>query len=340
METCSLMVRVWDNALDERIIHEIEGNGGRTHFYHLWNVSRINKTTLNEHLKRLETQDIIQKDENPQMGKKRYIRLTDKAILKKSLDILEGLKSKEITKRHKKLIMLILGMTTNSYVGHIKSDGSINRGEYSRGLKSDLISKYPGISITDIQNRDIYNSIVNDFSVEEITESINRLNQAKVIGPVFTFADDAMRHMFDTEYEKLIPFINHCFHFLGIFVLNMKNKWLHLRKKPTSEEINWFVSIVGKNEMRLFFTGLEEERKLFPQRLKHNYELIYGSHKAVDFKQLLLEAKKSDIERIKRNDLWLKKRIEKLRKENHDLEIRYPVFYELIMEMIYPSFLH
>jgi hypothetical protein len=87
-------------------------------------------------------------------------------------------------------------------------------------------------------------------------------------------------------------------------------------------------------------TGLEEERKLFPQRRKNNYELIYGSHKTVDFKQLLLEAKKSDIERRKSDDLWLKKRIEKLRKEHHDLEIKYPVFYELIMEMIYPSFLH
>jgi DNA-binding HxlR family transcriptional regulator len=344
MQTCLLM-RTWDNALDEKIIRIIENNDGKSYFYQLekeMGFSRnLRRKTLNEHLKRLERQNIIEKDPNPQIGKKRYIRLTSKAILRKSLDILEGLKSKHVTMRHKKLVMLILGMICRTYSGHIRKDGSIVQlyAPAAGRLTSDLISKYVGVSTSDLENPIYYTDIVNDFSYEEITESINKLSEAKVTRPTFTFTDEVY-HSFEPKYEKLIPYINSCFRILGLLLRNMKKKWFYLRKKPTSEEINWFVSIVGKNEMRSFFSSLDEERKLFPEQRKRNYEDMLGNCNAADFKKAILEANRVDKKIIKSTDLTIKRMTEELENKYEDIKMTFPVFYELMKEMIYPSFLH
>lgn len=298
----------------------------------------ISRRTLNEHLKRLEEQEIIHKDENPQIGKKRYIRLTSKAILKKSLDILEGVNPKNVTIRHKKLLRLIIGMICQSYIGHMKSDGTIEDYEHRKGpgrLTTSLTTEFPGISIADVKNQNIHTGI----SYEEITELINKLDREKITIPVLT-EDGEIRIHFNSGYEKLTSFINRCFGILWLLVVNMKHKWFSLRKKPTSEEISWFISIVGKKEMNSFFTGLEEERKLATERRRIAWEsdLKLGKIDRAMF-QAALKTNLIDKEFVKNTDISISKMTRELQERYHELGLKYPVFYELMMEMICPPFL-
>ena len=65
------LLRAWNSDLDEEIIRILE-NEGKTYFYHLWKELGVSKRTLNDHIKRMEDQEIIEKDGHPQIGKKRF----------------------------------------------------------------------------------------------------------------------------------------------------------------------------------------------------------------------------------------------------------------------------
>jgi DNA-binding MarR family transcriptional regulator len=339
MQTCLLM-RIWDNALDERIIRIIENNDGKSYFYQLEKEMGVSRKTLNVHLKRLERQNTIEKDPNPQIGKKRYIRLTFKAILRKSLGILEGAHSGNMSPtRNKKLIRLLFVMVGRSYAGHeYLKDGSIKDRPRRKGprLVSDFIRSDPGISLDDVVNPNIFTRIVDDFSPEEIAESINRLRKQKIFVPSAASSGD-IHFRFDLEYARLLPFINESYLILDILISRMTFKWLRVSRKATPEQIDWFISIVGKREMKNFFSGLDEERRLsFENIIELNKKWLGDSHKEAT----LVQIKKHDKEFVQKRDLDIKQMIEELKNKYHDVEEQHPVFHELIMEMINPSFLH
>ncbi len=334
-------MRVWNKAIDEKIVRDLENNGGKTHYYHLLKTFGMSSKTLNEHLKRLEEQEIIHKDEF-QIGKKRYIRFTPKAILKILLGILE-VKPKNVTMRYKKVILLILGTISKSYVGHVNSDGSLRESGHIPGqLYTTLGTEFPGVTVTDVLNHnrqvDNNNYIFDDFSQEEIVSSINKLRQAKVILPSITSTKEG-RYIFDSDYQKLYPFLRDCYHILWILLINMQHKWVHIRKKPTSEEVNWFIFIVGRVKMNSFFTSLNEERKDFPEHTKWNYLDMFPQSNSEELKKAVIEAKISILKAIKSTDLTVKKMTRELDKRYSEIAKEYPVFYELLKEIICPSFL-
>jgi DNA-binding HxlR family transcriptional regulator len=338
-------VRAWDKSLDEKIISELE-HGGKTHFYHLWKILQASRNTLNKHLKKLEDQEVIAKDDNPKIGKKRYIRLTDKAILRKSLHILEQVQPRNVTMRHRKLILLILEMIGNSYVGHVRNDGSLMAESLMKGnlppgsLTSDFMPDFPGITVGAVVNKDFYTTIVedNEFSYEEITGIIHKLDEAKVISPLFLTSGEE-RQVFDTEFQKLYWLLKHCFGILDNLLCNMQDKWILLKKKPTSEELNWFVTIVGKRKMNSFFTRLKEERKHIPELHKQSYLEFFPHADANELKNALDKARLTDLRIIKERDLLIKEGVKDLNEKYKELGIKYPVFYELMKETVCPPFI-
>jgi hypothetical protein len=109
-------------------------------------------------------------------------------------------------------------MIGNSYVGHVRNDGSLMAESLMKGnlppgsLTSDFMPDFPGITVGAVVNKDFYTTIVedNEFSYEEITGIIHKLDEAKVISPLFLTSGEE-RQVFDTEFQKLYWLLKHCF---------------------------------------------------------------------------------------------------------------------------------
>ncbi len=148
------VLRNWDYGLDDKITGIIERDG-KTYFYALEKELGVSRDTLNDHLKTMEQQEIIKKDEVLGERGKKYVRLTLKTIQEKKRGIFEGIKrvksnKNTIVTEKRILTMFIL---SNAMLGFQLKKSSTTRvggipsvkghGRYSlrsvEGTKSSLI---------------------------------------------------------------------------------------------------------------------------------------------------------------------------------------------------------
>ena len=179
-----------------------------------------------------------------------------------------------------------------------------------------------------------------NLSVEEVRESIKRLRKQEIIIPISESKGET-RFDFHDQYERLRHFIYECVAIIDRIAHRLESDWIFMKKKPTSEEINWYSSIVGREEMKKFFMNIENERTRLEEMRKEACKDWHGDSWTPNLdRRHAKRMKKDQRELIKEVDLWNKRWIQKLEEDYSDVKASNKTFYDLGKEIISPPFLH
>jgi hypothetical protein len=155
--------------------------------------------------------------------------------------------------------------------------------------------------------------------------------------------DKKMKNVNDDEIKNT-TFILTCDYIFGRVFNRMRLIWMFRKKHPyPKEQINWFRYIYGKDITTEFFLGLKEQKQEYENRIKEHWK-DYPNKTFVSpmEKQQFMEneIKKEVDNSIKKDDEAIKETLDNLEKKySNKIKERNKIFYDLMLEIIYPSFL-
>jgi len=355
----------WDTNLDKKIIKIIERDE-RAYFYRLWKELKVSRNKLNRHLTTMQKQGIIEKDPIKRNGKKRYIVLTKATIGARRLGVFRGI-VRELTNRNKcdaenddqiqkdmrLLVLLLLRAATG--ITNLKP---VKTAEIEK--EYFMIEDLKGISVEDIVRfQDNIDLLCNNkifaylkFSKQGIKSMMGKLkdeiNRFPDLEPIFdlapyiaygnaksklgtTIGASSRSIRFNSRFElaassgkshlnELKRFLVYCDTVLMFVIARMEIKW-YSGKRPKHKEVEWFENIFGREVSNLFFF-----KKLRPIR-------------AQLYKGRVCNSKEAEHNR----DMWVKhfyiELFGKRQKKFKNIEKRYPMFYKIVTDVVYPKFL-
>jgi hypothetical protein len=100
--------------------------------------------------------------------------------------------------------------------------------------------------------------VVADLATSEISSLLEMLSSAKpkLIKPV-SFADGEIRY--DIDNKALADYISDCWVLFSFVDWRMEETWNYIRK-PTKDEVEWYVFLYGKSKTKDFFSKAQEIR--------------------------------------------------------------------------------
>lgn len=268
----------YDIELDYRIL-EIIDSKNFAQFNQLKKNLKLDSNTLNNHLKFLQENGIIKREENSP-GYSRKIEYTDIAKMKRKYKILDidysnkkricnnryKIENKiERKNRRKKIFSYILLLIAYNYMKYVKTHEN-KASELGMSYLDDeeIISFYwletkKGFSIEDIKEHDFaldfFQSLFssNEFKEETIRMLINEFNSDGII----KINIEGRYEIVDKTLENLLIC---CRQILVSFLKRIKKYWYSISKKPTKEEANWLYLVLGNKESSYFFQNIEYNR--------------------------------------------------------------------------------
>lgn len=355
----------WDSELDKQIIEIIERDV-RAYFYRLWKELKVSRNTLNLHLDTMLEQGVIEKDPIKQIGKKRYIQLTKACMDARRLGVFRGV-IREPTNTEKRiaentdvqiqndmrlLVLLLLRAATGitnlrpTMTPEIKEEYLMM--ENLKGVSVEDIIKFQE-NIDLLANNNIFTHL--GFSKQKINFMLNtlkdELNRYPDFGPIFnlvpfiTCENSRSKHRttmqanydsitFSSRFElvssfrphlyELKKFLVYCDTVLMFVISRMEMKW-YSGERPRRKEVEWYEYVFGREISNSFFLN----------KLKVIRVQLY--------KRRVLKDSKSKHNR----DIWVKHFYTELfsekQKKFKNIEKKYPMFYKIVTDIVYPRFL-
>ena len=330
---------------------------------------RKNQEILRRHLNLMIEQKILERDENPEIGKPRYYWLSEKTKWELKNGIFEGIESKREDKRNtlrlkelnqlqKRKIafrLLISYISRGSFVFNNPEDGqpldlhydtdNNKKGQFYSGtmLKgfriSDLLDK-SRVLADDKQYRSI------DLSKQEIESLIEILKNENppLIHVSGIHSDSELLYDISNE-DNLKTFVFHCEDLLFWLKRRIEMKWTCNKHKK--EELRWYYNIYGKEKAMNFFTKDKEiinesirdlSRTVIFSKENKNDKKSNNKDDQIQKKIKTIE-KKIKEEKIKQYDGIIKDKIQWIQQQQQKLKEKYGYIYDFIIKDIYPEFL-
>jgi hypothetical protein len=291
----------------------------------------------------MEKQEIIKKDPL-EIGKKRFIRLTLKTKRERKRGIFQGVKSKgetnSIIRDKRILIMFILSnamlgfsfkKSTHPHIGDVPSlKGS--QGYSMRALEGTTARDLMRLKDSTLS----YNKKFAYLKISEhrIREIIKDLRDEFPIILRFMKADGKIRSKI--EDEALERFVMFCDNMLREIVTWMEFRWILKKTRSRirkQKETQWYRTIFGPVMTREFFVKINERRMRDDNFIRNSLNKNNLGKTRVDdiVKQFNENELKRKEEAIRSYVNWLER--------FNNINEKYPEFYSLIMEIVYPGFL-
>ena len=153
-----------------------------------------------------------------------------------------------------------------------------------------------------------------------------------------------MKDVNDDEINNT-TFILTCDYIFDRVFNRMRLIWMFRKKHPyPKEQINWFRYIYGEEITTNFFLDLKEQKKEYENRIKEHWKDYLNKTSLSQMeKQKFMEneIKKEVYNNIRKDDEEIKwNLVDGLEKKyGNKIKERNKIFYDLMLEIIYPSFL-
>lgn len=337
------MTQHWDIKIDEIIVNKL-WNDDKAYFLQLLSEIKgkegsITKAKLSRHLNKLEKQNILVKDKF-RPGLKRHYYLTSTARILIALDLGIGFNiknKKEYEKRNMKALWLLFGIAIEGY-GYYKEPSHDD-------LWTHIIMKN-GVSVEDAmrgKNSDISRKFLDNFSRDEIRKTIEKLKELEIFIPVSEDDNGETRYDFSPKYKRLSEFIQVCNKTLDALVWRMEYYWIHINRKINKEQMDWFVSIIGKQRVKNFFLDVSDEKQksieINKEANKEWFEKANKDYSPRVQEVLSRQSRRLDRESIEKYDKYIKNKTEQIEQNFKDVKKRHRVFYDIGLNFINPPFL-
>jgi DNA-binding HxlR family transcriptional regulator len=334
---------------------------------------RKSQEILRRHLNIMLKQKILERDENPEIGKPRYYWLSEKTKWELKNDIFEGVKSKREGKRRKDkntlrfkeldqvqkrkiaFRLLISYISRGSFVFNNPKDGQPLDIHYQdvkdkRNKQFYSITMLKGFRISDLldKNRILaddkqYRYI--DLSKQEIENLIELLKNED---PPLIYISGIHTNgelMYDiSNKDNMKTFVFHCEDLLFWLKRRIEMKWTY--KQHKKEEFSWYCNIYGKDKATDFFTkekgGRNKNIRDFSETVilskENKKKKFYDTDNQIQ-KEIKALEKKIKVEQIQKYDEIIKEKIQWIEQQQKTLKKKYGYVCDFIIKDIYPEFL-
>lgn len=330
---------------------------------------RKSQEILRRHLNLMIEQKILERDENPEIGKPRYYWLSEKTKWELKNEIFEGVESKredkrrntlrlkelgQLQKRRIALRLLISYISRGSFVFNNPKDGQpldfhFNKDDNKKGqfysgtmLKgfriSDLLDKNR-ILADDKQYRYV------DLSKQEIESLIEILKNENppLIHVSGIHSDGELLYDISNE-DNLKTFVFHCEDMIFWVKRRLEIKWTYNQHKK--EELRWYCNIYGKEKAMNFFT---KEKEIINENIRDLTKTVVFSKESKNKKfndkddqiqkKIKILEKKIKGKQIQQYDEIIKDKIQWIQQQQKKLKKKYGQVCDFIIKDIYPEFL-
>jgi hypothetical protein len=356
-------------------------NNQKGNFAELLNVCRelnpkTSKRELSQHLKKLENEQKIKRD--PLVaGMPRYSQLTDVGRLEWDLEIFDGAKTKrgeqrDKTKDHKKwveetqtqrkkkayLLLFYIGAVGGRRLKENTKAEPGDIGMYDEKRKNIVaysVYELPGVGVSDffVEPRSIVTqfgalSYLN-FSDPKEAESYFRLLEKQKPQLIMPIDEVDGEKRYGVADPLLAEYITDCWLFFSSVLFRLEDTWQYIRE-PTKKEVDWYLSLYGREETMQFFLKAQNMRKRGDERYRESRDTLLQKQQQSQQqpkhtllppqkKHRVIGYKKIKRDEIKRQDNMIRKRFQNLQDKYGDLQKKFAYPTIQLRELVYPDFL-